>query len=290
MLNETQLKNHYSGIGASMAAAVLGLDKYKSPLTVYKLLTDEKFREEQNKIINEKQRVQWGLRLEPVIAEQVSVLQGWKLVEVEDTQRHPDYDFLLCHPDRLIKDSMEGVEIKTRGYFGGKEYGDSGTDQILDTDMIQCQHSMMVMGYKRWYLVALLDNHELRVYPIDRNEELIAIMKNKLVKFWTENVLKRVPPDPTTINDVAMLYPNSQEKIVEVNEEILPVIDSLREIKEKQRELEREEKEYKKKIALYMKDCDRVVDHYGDTLLTYKSIERKSYQVEAGSYRTMRVI
>ena len=109
-LTEQQLENHYSGIGGSMAAAVMGLDKYNTPLDAYHSLINPESRED----ISDKECVIFGYVLEEPIAQEAARRMGVKVRRVNIPRRHKEYERMLAHPDRMIVGANEGLEIKNR--------------------------------------------------------------------------------------------------------------------------------------------------------------------------------
>ena len=66
---------------------------------------------------------------------------------------------------------------------------------------MQCQHYLAVSGYDRWYIAALIYGRDFIIRKIERDEDLIANLITVEERFWTENVLMRVMPDPDGTKD-----------------------------------------------------------------------------------------
>lgn len=95
------------GIGGSDAAAIVGLDRYRSPFAVYadKLgLTPER---EDNEAMRQ------GRDLEDYVAQRFTETTGKKVRRCNDTLQHPKYPRLLANIDRLIVGEKALLECKT---------------------------------------------------------------------------------------------------------------------------------------------------------------------------------
>jgi predicted phage-related endonuclease len=284
MLNELQAQAHYSGIGGTTMSSILGVNKYQSNVDAYLLLTDADYRKQQSEDISAKLAVELGRVIEPVIARRASEAMGWDLEIVNNTYYDSEHDFLLGHPDAIIKDKNEVVEIKTRGNYAVQGYGEEGTDQILDTDYIQLQHYMMLGGFKKGHLVCLvMGTSQIKYYEVERNDEVIAEMRNQAIKFWNEHVVPRVAPAPITYQEAVKLYPRSAEgSILMADETIKKVVAEAVEVNGRIKADVKYLDGLKAKIAALMQDNAILFDNESNkTLLTFNSGERKSVDTDA---------
>ncbi len=102
---------------------------------------------------------------------------------------------------------------------------------------------------------------------------------------------------------VQRMHPQSQAVSVAFNEEDVQLVDHLHEVRSQIARLEKEESELKGMIGRLMGDADTVVDMGGETLMTWKTQERKSFDKDSfreqhpalyekyqktGSYRVMK--
>jgi predicted phage-related endonuclease len=139
-----------------------------------------------------------------------------------------DFAFMAATPDAIDDGINSAVQCKTSSVWGRHKFGDAGTPMVPIDYYIQAQHEMAVMGAKRNQLVVLFaDNdmfralqHMLRagmeldkvaefvegqharehsltefaVFPIERDDETIALLIEGERHFWTEHVEKQTPP------------------------------------------------------------------------------------------------
>jgi putative phage-type endonuclease len=230
------------GIGGSEIAALFGKDHYASPLSVYMdKLTDE-INEEENEFM------EWGKTLEPIIRNKFP--DKFKKVTGVDilVQEYPymmqskDNPFMLANIDGLVQPQQDyafkirvgendweeyiipagllgGMEIKTGSGFTARNWNENS---LPDNYFLQTQHYMAVTGLSYFFVVALIDKTLLWRY-VPRDEEIIAIIKTRANEFWTENVLKKIPPAPigTDADKEALesLYPvGDPESTININE------------------------------------------------------------------------
>lgn len=209
---EQWLAARRNGIGASDASAVLGLNKWSSPIRVWA---------EKTGIITEDsagEAAQWGQRLEPVIAQCFAEKTGLPIQKV-GLLRSVERPWQLATPDFAVVGVRELVEIKSTGAHMAHEWADG---QTPDHAELQAQHQLAVTGYDGVHVAALIGGQKLEIRYITRDELLIAHLNHLEERFWVDHVLANSPP-PATADDsptLALLYPHVEEgKTVELPSE-----------------------------------------------------------------------
>lgn len=175
------------GISGTDVSAILGMHPYKSGLQVWQEkrgLVDE---------IPDNPAMKWGRLLEPVIAQDFAQEHQ---VELEEGSLIVKDDILLGTPDFLVKGQQVGLEVKTAGYFAGHSWGDSMTDEIPTHYMLQCQWYLMLTGYDRWWLRALIAGQQEREYCLQRHDWLIEKMRQRAESWWEAHMVKNEMPAP----------------------------------------------------------------------------------------------
>lgn len=192
------------GIGSSDAAAVAGLDPYKSPLAVYLEKVGEVTDDEQS------EAAYWGLRLEDVLAEEYRRRTGRRVRRRNAILQHPDYPWMLANLDREIVGEPGLLEIKTTSAYLRDQWGE---DKAPDKYVLQCQHQMAVTGRQWADLAVLIGGQEFRIVRVHRDEDLIQTLIDIERRFWEEHVVPRIPPEPdghdVDMRVLASLYPES---------------------------------------------------------------------------------
>ena len=61
---------------------------------------------------------------------------------------------------------------------------------------MQVQHYLATSGYDCWYIAALILGKDFIIRKIERDEEMIQYLITIEERFWNENVMKQIMPDP----------------------------------------------------------------------------------------------
>jgi putative phage-type endonuclease len=152
--------------------------------------------------------MEWGRRLEPIIAEKYAEVTGRTLTKGENIAS-PDYPFMLATPDYCV-DKERGVECKTSGTFMAKEWGEPGTDEVPERYLIQTHHQMIVMGWVVVDIPVLIGGSNFAIYTVERNKELCELIVETERNFWELIQRGELPPinwdDPLTPKLIKTLY------------------------------------------------------------------------------------
>lgn len=214
MLNVEQLRARQQGIGGSEAAAVCGLDPYKQPLDVWL----EKVEGIRDETVDSKEVVRWGNLLEDTVAREWAEREGVAVRRVNTALTHPDLPWMLGNIDRRVTGKPKGLEVKTRGFFAASDYGPSGTDQVKETDIMQCQHYMAVTGWDEWHMAVLIGGQELRSYTIPRDQALIDGLCSIEGEFWRCVETCERPPmvytHPSAAELLKRIYPGTSGETI----------------------------------------------------------------------------
>lgn len=290
------------GIGGSDAAAIFNLSKYKSCVELYL----EKIGIIQSDIQNNK-ALERGKILEPFVKALFERDYGHD-VDTTDTLIHKDHDFIYGNLDGVIKKENAITEFKTAGDFAFKDFGAEYTDALPKQYLMQVHHYMLVadtyekvyvpvlkMGFKELEILAsLVKRHgvdlsvadeleiTLKVYVVHRNIDLEQLMVKKYKQFWLEHVQKRIQPNCLDNSDILQLFPYSTagKKIV-ASSESEHLIEEIKQAKEEIKHLEEEIEEKKFLIYEELKDAEQLVDATGKRLCKFKTVSRKTLDIEA---------
>lgn len=205
MTHEQWLDERRKGLGGSDAAAILGMNPWRSPLAVY-----------MDKIgiapeIPDNEAIRQGRDLEQYVAERFCEATGRKVRRVNRILQHPEHPWMLANIDRDVVGENAGLECKTTSPYNKTPF-DQG--DVPAPYYWQCQHYMAVTGAKSWYLAVLVHGKAFHVFEISRNEDHITYLIHKEDAFWHYNVLAGVPPLPSGTegdDDLVALLPASRE-------------------------------------------------------------------------------
>jgi putative phage-type endonuclease len=187
MLTDDQLKMRLTGVGASEAGAVVGVDPFRSALDVWMLKTGLS-------TVEPNKYMEWGHRLESVVLDKYADETGAQVDRTNETLRHPDMPHILATLDGRTDDCL--VEVKTTSRSEG--WGDAFTDDVPDSVLLQCVQQMAVTDVDRVDVAMLnLSRRDFRIYHIRRDLELESMLLDKVSSFWVANVVANVAPEVT---------------------------------------------------------------------------------------------
>lgn len=200
MLTPEQLAERRNYIGASDAAAVLGLSRWDTPLKIWAEKTGRLIPED----IGHKLPVKLGNKLEDTVAELFTEETGKKVQRKNQTVYHPQFPFLAANLDRIVIGEDAGLECKTASGWKKKEWDG---EQIPQEYIIQCHHTMACFPrLKKMYIACLIGNEEFVWQEIPRDEEVIKKLVAKEVAFWNDYIATGEMPMILTANDGDTLY------------------------------------------------------------------------------------
>lgn len=185
--HEKWLECRRTGLGGSDAAAVCGLNPYKSKIELWADKTGRLHDAEDN----EAMRV--GRDLEEYVAKRFCEAAGKKVRRRNAIFQHDEYDFITANIDREIIGENAGLECKTTSAFTKSDF-ESG--EIPLYYYCQCCHYMNVMGYDRMYLAVLVMGRAFYWFNIERNEEECAALLKSEIAFWNGFIKPDIRPDP----------------------------------------------------------------------------------------------
>ena len=248
-------------LGASEAGAVLGISPYRTPFRVWQ--------DKVGLVLPDPPGIpaRAGNALESLVLdlfqEETGKMVAYRQEEFEDDE----YPFLKCHVDG-VADSGEIVEAKTTG--SDKGWGEPGTDQIPQVYLAQVTVQMFLAGLRIAYVPVLIGREDFRIYKVERDEELEQMILPRLVKFWTENVEKKIAPPPVTLSDLYEAFPRHESRQVEASEEVVLAVRGLARVKEEIKALESMKEAHEKIILEAMGTADELT-YGGKVLATWRT-------------------
>ncbi len=282
--HDAWLQARMSGIGASESAALFAASRYKSPLGLW----TEKIGLAEPVV--ESEAMEWGSRLEPLIAVKYAQETGRDL---DDLGRHTilqstDTPCMLATLDRVIK-SKDGdgvLEIKTAGERSRADW-DEGVPLHYQ---IQVQHQLAVTGYSWGSVAVLIGGQTFKWIDVERNDKFIAVLRQRCADFWGL-VESREPPavDDSDATSAALkcLYPTDDGSTIHLPAEAIAWDDELTQIRMQIAALSDRERALKNKLIAALGSATTGVIRDG-LQYTYKTTTKAEHVVKATSYRTLR--
>lgn len=207
MPREEWLELRKKGIGGSDAAAIVGLDRYRSPFDVYAEKIGLKPEQPDNEAMRQ------GRDLEQYVAERFMEATGKKVRRRNAVLQHPEHHWMLANIDRWVVGENAGLECKTTSVLNRAKFSQG---EFPPNYYVQCMHYMAVTGAERWYLAVLVLNKAFHVFTIERDEAEINALIEAEKDFWGNHVLKQIPPAPdgseATSEVIKHLFPEARER------------------------------------------------------------------------------
>ena len=279
------LKERGKGIGGSDASSVVGLNPYKSSITVYleKLnyiknninnIDDKTINSILNKntqhiedTIYTNYKMELGNKLKDFVAREFALKTNKKVRNINGILKNDKYPFAIANIDRAIVGEKAFLECKVSGsYFKGE-----WKNGVPINYKVQCYHYMAVTGATHCYVAALIGNEDLVIHKIDRDEEIIEDIMKLEKMFWEKCVLGDNIPIPDGSDDYSKvlknLYKESKEEeiILFEKENYLNRYDDVVGLI---KELDSEKKAIEQYIQSQMKEYE--IAYIGDRKISWK--------------------
>lgn len=222
-----ELRSHY--IGGSDAAAVVGLNAFSSPYSLWAEKTKRVPGFDGNLA------TEVGTYLEEFVAQKFAQETGKKVRKCNQSFLNSLYPFAIANIDREIVGEDAGLEIKTTDSLNLKKFSGG---EYPENYYVQAVHYMAVTGKKRWYLAVLIGNKEFKWFTIERDEAEIDALMSAEADFW-KLVETDTPPavDGTTATTKALktIYAESKDSTCDLtafSAELRKYIELKNQIKE----------------------------------------------------------
>lgn len=206
--HEEWLALRHKYIGGSDAAAVVGMNAYVSPYTLWAEKTGRLPGFEGNLA------TEVGTYLEEFVAQKFAQETGKKVRKSNQSWFNDEYPFAIANIDREIVGEDAGLEIKTTSEMNLKKFK---SGEYPANYYVQIVHYLAVTGKQRWYLAVLIGNREFKWFTIERDEDEIQALMSAEADFW-ERVKTDTPPmadgSKSTTETLNAFYPNSTESTI----------------------------------------------------------------------------
>lgn len=203
-----KLRSKY--IGGSDAAAVVGLNAYASPYSLWA--------EKTGKVPGFAGNLacEVGTYLEEFVAQKFAQETGKKVRKCNLSFLNSQYPFAIANIDREIVGEDAGLEIKTTDTLNLKKFKGGEYPANYYCQMV---HYLAVTGKQRWYLAVLIGNKEFKWFTLERDEAEIAALMTAESTFW-ELVKTDTPPivDGTeaTSDTLKTIYADSDDSVADL--------------------------------------------------------------------------
>jgi predicted phage-related endonuclease len=177
-------------IGMSDVPALLGLDKNRSPWDVYARIVG-------GKETPDTPILKRGRRFEPVIRELAKEECGLHLLGPLSF-RDPARPYLRASLDdrHFVSAHLEPevVEFKSVSPWAADDLGESGTDHVKETWLVQVQGYLWTTQAARAHVVALIGLDEVRHFIVQPQLDLQEIVAEAIDRFFVDHIEPKRPP------------------------------------------------------------------------------------------------
>lgn len=286
---EQWLAQRRKSLGGSDMGAVLGLNKWASPYSVWADKTGRLPEKEDTEAMRQ------GRDLEEYIVSRFNELSGKKAVRYNYLLRNDDAPYLHANIDRRIYGEKSGLECKVTSALNLKAYHDG---QFPEPYYAQCVSYLAVTGWERWYLAVLIAGREFRVYLLTTihndplppwcedsvyvSAEEIEALKSAAARFWTEFVESDTPPpvDGTdaTGNALAVVYAESVNETAALPFGRESMLEEYCSIQAQRKALDLELERIKQTLQQDMQEAEKA--SAGEYTVTWKPQVKRSFDAK----------
>ena len=280
---EKWLEYRRHGLGGSDASAVLGMNPYSSPYTVWL----EKTGRVPAKDLSDNEAVHWGTMLEDDVADEYARRHTDTTVRrancVFESLERP---WQFATVDRVLKtpDGRRGVlEIKTAGARKSRDWENGVPDYYI----AQPTHYLAVTGFDFFDVAVLIGGQEYREFHYERDADDVDALVARETAYWEEYVVKDVPPLLTGMDcdteAIRMQHPTDDGEFREMLDEDLPDVAKCIALKELSRQYGQEAKEIENQLKAIIGDSRGILTPTRKiTWLrgTYTAFDKKALQQE----------
>lgn len=287
---EAWLEARAQDITSTEVSALFDLSPYTTHFELWHRKKDQTYVK-----IKETDRMLAGKVLEPAIAELVSIKTGWKISPKKEYIREPElkigssFDFEIIEPEKAILEikNVDGMVFKDQWAME-----DDGTITPPHHIEMQVQHQMLVSGYTKAYIGALVEGHTVHIIERSLDYTVASAILKKVKAFW-RSIDDNKPPEPNFKTDsefIASMFNFSEPgKVIDIAEdqEITELASLDKNLSQQMKILEEQRKEIKAKILMKLGDAEKAIGN-GFTISS-GMVGPATVSYEREGYRTFRI-
>lgn len=258
------------GIGGSDVGAVLGMNPYKGPYSVWMDKTNRIAEQPANLAMRQ------GTYMEEFVAQEFTTLSGKRVHRVNAILKNDRFPHLHANVDRVLFGEKSGLECKTANMMSLRRFSGG---EFPESYYAQCVSYLAVTEYDRWYLCVLILSREVRCFQLTRipddtcpawcesstyvSDEEITALVTATSDFW-RYVEHDTPPPANGSRDDTDNLNNSFPVAINTEDELellgaAYILSRLEEIKRLENTLSAERKELENGIKLRLGEYEKGV-------------------------------
>lgn len=273
--HEEWLKYRKMGITGTDSGAIVGMNPYKSALQVFVDKTTD------NIEVFDNEAMKQGRDLEEYVAQRFCEAASKKVRRANAIFSNDEHPWMLADFDRLVVGERAGLECKTVSAYSADKWKNGAIPLHYQ---LQIQHYLAVSGYDAWYIAALILGKEFIVHKIERDEELIQSLITIEKRFWEQNVLAGIMPDPdgskTADEVLAKYFPQKEGISVLLPDYMETQLNRRKELVELIEKLETEKKTIEQSVKKYLGDSNATEAENESFFVRWKNVETDRVDVD----------
>lgn len=249
------LKDRERGIGSSEVATILGLNPWETPLQLWR----RKMGIDQPKPENFAMKA--GHYLEDAVSKFYADETGKEIIKASAGDWlivNDEKPFLRVSPDRTYWIPGRPKSDRNKGIVECKT-----TQMEIDADnppqhwFCQLQYQLGVAELEQGALAWLTMGRNFGYRDFTFDKEFYLWMVEEVEKFWKDNIVGKVEPDPVNVEDVLLRNPrHTPDKLIEADPEIIEACRQLKELKGEAKDIDQQVKELESKIKMAFGDAE----------------------------------
>lgn len=285
------------GVGSSEIAALLGIDPWSTPLSLWLAKTGRVPGKETS------EPMKWGQLLEGPIAEEYAARNAVRALPSPGVLQNVDVPFALCNPDRMLAapdDPRPFSFVECKNVSAWKADGwDSDAGQMPVHYLAQVVWQLGVTGFDEAAVACLVGGQHFESLTVHANPTLFASMLDKAEQFWdlvlsdtepaydhqllTAEALRAVPVDPGKVIEL------DPDLAVDLRARLLLARAERTTANAGQKRADEAVKVIEGEVRALMLEAE-VAFVNGEEFLRLPLTERKGYAVQPTSWRSVKIV
>lgn len=274
---EKWLELRKQGLGGSDAGVIIGVNPWRNKFALWMEKTGQV--EETEMSEEQIERMEWGTRMEPIVADWFEAKTGKKLRRC-GMIRNNEHPFMFADVDRLVVGENSIVEIKTTSVFNRSEWEN---DQVPPSYLAQALHYMAVGGYDKCYFVCLLGGQHAVIRELERDDSEIEALVAAEEDFWNNYVVTKQLPEVDGSDDCKQLLdklnPGGDKEVAELDGEWEATCEEIQQMKEQIAQLKNFIAEKENKLRLELGNTEKAL--CGDYRVNYCLVRSERFDPKA---------
>lgn len=214
------------------------------------------------------ERMAWGNRLESAIAYGIAEERGWEIEPMKDYMRLPaerigaSFDFRILN----LPSGPAHLEVKNVDYLAFRDNWSDEDGELAAPDhiQIQVQHQMLVSGYSRAFVGALVGGNRHVVVEYERRDDVIRSIRQRIAKFWKSVDAHDEPPPvmPEDAESVIRLHQYAEPgKVLDASTDdaIVDLVSKYQQAKSYEKSFKESADVLKAELLIAIGDAEKVI-------------------------------